>query len=98
MKFRNKEKRRHERKNYISKIAILVHPGDLTEDQHSVEHALAMDICDNGLSFYTDSPVRKRQSVNITRASRKDICKHAVVRWVRKFDKGLYKAGLMYVE
>ncbi len=98
MNFRNKEKRRYERKNFISKISVLVPSGDLKENQHSEEHALAMDVCDNGLSFYIDTPVRKRQNINITRSSRKDICKHAVVRWVRKFDKRLYKAGLMYVE
>ena len=57
-----------------------------------------MDIGDKGLSFYIDIPVRKRQTVNITDASRSNMCKQAVVRWVRKFDNGLYKAGLMYVD
>ena len=98
MRFRDTEKRRNPRNTFISKIIVLVPSGNRKENKNSKEQALAMDIGDKGLSFYIDIPVRKRQTVNITDASRSNMCKQAVVRWVRKFDNGLYKAGLMYVD
>lgn len=57
-----------------------------------------MDVGRDGLSLYTDTPIRKKQNINITKASQTEMRKQAVVRWVRKFDNGLYKAGLMFIK
>jgi hypothetical protein len=96
MRFLFGRKRKVPRKSHIATIEFIVLPSGSSEDSGPAERGTVMDIGDEGLSFYSEIPLRKGQKLNIKKGYPVDICKPAVVKWVKKSGSDVYKAGVMF--
>lgn len=98
MRFFNIERRKSTRTSLINTVEFVLAQDPDVVTHSSIEKGVMMDMCDNGLSLYTSIPLIKKQRVDILRGPSPSTSKPAIVKWVRKLQFDLYKAGLVLGE
>ncbi|MDA8431832.1 MAG: hypothetical protein M0Z60_02590 [Nitrospiraceae bacterium] len=86
------EKRKHDRRDFIAVIEYGVRRDAGTETCKGV----AADICESGFSLYLFRLLARGEEIMI-RTELPVSPRTASVRWIRRIDGNIFKAGLMFV-